>query len=165
MIDHNPNHAESDKIAEEYYSIADTVHRLAWAFDHNDQSMFHSVFTEDATLDNRPLGAKIGLDFPIYTSRDEAANAIMPLVGPLDTSHTASNFRITFTDENQVSLHCHMMAQHFRPGQGPKQDTDYYLMMNLWSADLIMVASEWRIHQLVVDCDWTMGNRSVITGQ
>lgn len=155
----------SSVVPEEYYPVADAVHRLAWAFDHHNREMFLSAFTEDGILDNRPLGARVGLEFPVLEGREAAASAILPMLGPLDTSHTVSNIRIIFTRKREARLDCNVMAQHFRAGEGPRPDTEYYLMMNLWSAELVHTDDLWRIRKLVVDCAWATGNIGIATGQ
>jgi len=38
---------------------------------------------------------------------------LIPMIGPLDTSHTASNLQIEVSGDT-ATLHCYMMSQHPR---------------------------------------------------
>ena len=53
------------------------------------QDSLSSALTEDCVLDFRPAGKKLGLDFGKLTGRQAIVDALIPLLGPLDTSHTA----------------------------------------------------------------------------
>src|SRR5260370_36548625 len=88
------------KLACDRYEIADTLHRYAFGLDHGDADSLASAFTEDCVLDFRPAGRKLGIDFPRLAGRQAIVDALLPLLGPLDTSHTASNLRIEISGDS-----------------------------------------------------------------
>ncbi|MGH8100748.1 MAG: nuclear transport factor 2 family protein [Chthoniobacterales bacterium] len=103
--------------AADRYEIADTLHRFAFGLDHGDADSLASALTEGCVLDFRPAGKKLGLDFPKLTGRQANLNTLLPLLGPLDTSHTRSNLQIEIS-EDSATLYAYVMAQHFMPRQG-----------------------------------------------
>src|SRR5213082_2460434 len=86
------------RLGNDRYEIADALHRFAFGLDHGDADSLASAFTEDCVLDFRPAGKKLDLDFPKLTGRQAIVDALLPLLGPLDTSHTASNLQIEIND-------------------------------------------------------------------
>src|SRR3982750_377612 len=82
------------QLAHDRYVIADALHRYAFGLDHDHPDSLASVLTEDCTFDFRPAGRKLGLSFPLVAGRQEIVNKVLPLIGPLRTSHTASNIQI-----------------------------------------------------------------------
>ena len=87
------------QLACDRYEIADTLHRYAFGLDHNDADSLASAFTEDCVLDFTPAGKKLELNFPKLTGRQAIVEALLPLLGPLDTSHTASNLQIEIREK------------------------------------------------------------------
>ena len=81
------------QLAADRYEIADALHRYAFGLDHGDADSLASTLTEDCVLDFRPAGKKLGLDFPRLNGRQAILDALIPLLGPLDTSHTVNNLR------------------------------------------------------------------------
>lgn len=79
------------QLASDRYEIADTLHRYAFGLDHGDPDSLASAFTEDCLFDFTPAGAKLGINFPKLTSRQAIVENLLPLIGPLDTSHTAQH--------------------------------------------------------------------------
>ena len=61
-----------------------------------------------------PAGRKLELDFPKLTGRQAIVDALIPLLGPLDTSHTVSNLQIEISDDS-ATLYAYVMSQHFMP--------------------------------------------------
>ncbi|MFC8828260.1 nuclear transport factor 2 family protein [Streptomyces sp. NPDC057137] len=143
-------------------AIADALHRYAAGLDHGDADLFISSLTEDATVDLTPATTKIGLEFPVLTPRKTVVEALIPTVGPLDTSHVISNIRTT-VDGDTAKLSCYAMAQHFPAGEGPKPErTRQALMMNRYDADLVRDGEVWRISRLTIDSAWFSGDPSVL---
>ncbi|MDO0925057.1 nuclear transport factor 2 family protein [Streptomyces sp. TG1A-8] len=143
-------------------AITDALHRYTAGLDHGDADLLSSSLTEGAVVDLTPATAKIGLEFPVLTPRDMVVGALIPAVGPLDTSHTISNVRTTVNGD-AATLKCYAMAQHFLPGEGPKPDrTRQALMMNRYDADLVRDGEQWRISRLTIDSAWFSGDPSVL---
>ena len=82
------------QLACDRYEIADALHRYAFGLDHGDADSLASAFTEDCVFDFRPAGKKLALDFAKLTGRQAVVDTLIPLLGPLDTSHTVSNLQI-----------------------------------------------------------------------
>src|SRR5204862_3981385 len=80
--------ADLAQLATDRYEIADALHRFAFGLDHGDADSLASTLMEDCVLDFRPAARKLGLDFPKLTGRQAIVDALIPLLGPLDTSHT-----------------------------------------------------------------------------
>src|SRR5436309_2308326 len=111
------------QLANDRYEIADALHRFAFGLDHGDSDSLSSALTEDCLLDFRPAGKKLGLDFPKLTGGQAIVDALIPLLGPLDTSHTVSNLQIEIS-EDSATLYAYVLAQHFMPREGSRPGSD-----------------------------------------
>src|SRR5690348_6178076 len=107
------------QVASDRYEITDALHRFAFGLDHGDADSLSSALMEDCVLDFRPAGKKLGLDFPKLTGRQAIVDALIPLLGPLDTSHTTSNAQIEIS-EDTATLDGYVMSQHFMPREGSR---------------------------------------------
>jgi len=143
------------------YEIADTLHRYAFGLDHGDADSLASMLTEDCVLDFRPAGKKLGLDFPKLTGRQAIVEALIPLLGPLDTSHTVSNLQIEISDDS-ATLYCYVLAQHFMPRQGPRPGSENALLMNRYDCELVRDGEKWRFKRMVIDNAWAQGNPEIL---
>src|SRR5436190_1014397 len=111
------------QLACDRYEIADALHRYAFGLDHGDPDTLASAFTEEAVFDFRPAGAKVGIKFPVLSGRDAILANVLPLIGPLDTSHTASNLQIEISGDS-ATLTAFVMSQHFMPRQGSRRGSE-----------------------------------------
>ena len=143
------------------YEIADALHRFAFGLDHGDADSLTSAFTEDCVLDFRPAGKKLGLDFPKLTGRQAIVDTLIPLLGPLDTSHTVSNVQIEIS-EDSATLYCYVLAQHFMPREGPRPGTENALLMNRYDGQLARDGQKWRFKQIIIDNAWAQGNPEIL---
>src|SRR5947209_6835319 len=116
------------QLAADRYEVADALHRFAFGLDHGDADSLVSALTEDCILDFRPAGRKLDLDFPKLSGRQSIVDALIPLLGPLDTSHSVNNVQIEIS-EDTATLYAYVMAQHFMPRQGPKPGSENALLM------------------------------------
>lgn len=148
-------------IAADRYEIADALHRFAFGLDHGDADSVASALTEDCVLDFRPAGKKLGLDFGKLTGRQAIVDALIPLLGPLDTSHTTSNLQIEVS-EDTATLYCYMLAQHFLPRQGSRPGSENALLMNRYDGQLMRDGQKWRFRQIVIDNAWAQGNPEIL---
>jgi len=98
------------QLAHDRFEIADTLHRFAFGLDHNDADSLASAITEDCRFDFRPR-QEARHRFPALTGRDAILKGLLPLIGPLDTSHTASNLQIDISSDS-ATLHAYVMSQH-----------------------------------------------------
>jgi SnoaL-like domain len=143
------------------YEIADTLHRYAFGLDHGDPGSLTSAFTEDCLFDFRPAGAKLGLDFPRLTGRKAILESLLPLLGPLDTSHTVSNLQIEIR-ENSATLYAYVMSQHFMPREGSRRGSEHALLMNRYDCELVRDGQKWRFKRVTIDNAWMQGDPEIL---
>src|SRR3989440_2534950 len=142
--------SELTQLACDRYEIADALHRYAFGLDHGDADSLASAFAEDCIFDFGPAGKKLGLDFPRLTGRQAIVDALIPLLGPLDTSHTVSNLQIEISDD-LATLYSYVLAQHFMPRQGPKPGAENALLMNRYDCELTRDREKWRFKRMMID--------------
>ncbi len=152
---------ELAQLAADRYEIADALHRFAFGLDHGDADSLASALTEDCVLDFRPAGNKLGLDFPKLSGRQAIVDTLIPLLGPLDTSHTVSNVQIEVS-EDSAALYCYVMAQHFMPRQGPRPGSENAMLMNRYDGELARDGQKWRFRRLTIDNAWAQGNPEIL---
>lgn len=138
------------------------MYRYAFGLDHGDPDSLASALSEDCVLDFTSAGKKLGIDFPVLTGRDVVLQVLIPMIGPLDTSHTASNLQIEVSGDT-ATLHGYLMSQHFMPGQGPRQRSDHALLMNRYDAELVRDGQKWRFTRVVIDNAWAEGDPGILT--
>lgn len=149
------------QLACDRFEIADTLHRFAFGLDHGDADTLASALTEDCVLDFMPAGKKLGINFPKLTGRDAIVEAILPLLGPLDTSHTASNLQIEIS-EDSATLYAYVLAQHFMPREGARPGSENALLMNRYDCDLERDGQKWRFKRITIDTAWAQGNPEIL---
>ena len=154
--------AELAQLANDRFEIADTMHRYAFGLDHGDPDSLASAFTEDCVIDFTSAGRKLGIGFPVLTGRESVLRTLIPMLGPLDTSHTASNLQIEVSGDT-ATLHAYMLSQHFMPDDGPKRGTEFALLMNRYDAELVRDGLKWRFRRVVIDNAWAEGDPHIIT--
>ena len=143
------------------YEIGDALHRYAFGLDHNDPEMLASAFAEDCIFDFRPAGKKTGLRFPVLTGRNAIVDAVLPLIGPLDTSHSASNLQIEVSGDT-ATLHAHLMSQHFMPREGSRRGSENALLMNRYDCELVRDGDKWRFKRVTIDNAWIQGDPEIL---
>jgi hypothetical protein len=149
------------QLACDRYEIVDTLHRYAFGLDHGDPDSLASAFTEDAVFDFTPASAKLGLQFPKLTGRQAILENVLPLIGPLDTSHTASNFQIEI-DGDSATLSVYVMSQHFMPRQGSRRGSENALLMNRYDCELVRDGLKWRFKRVTIDNAWVQGDPEIL---
>jgi hypothetical protein len=149
------------QLANDRYEIADALHRFAFGLDHGDADSLASALTEDCLLDFRPAGKKLELEFPKFNGRQAIVDAILPLLGPLDTSHTVSNVQIEIRGDS-AAMYAYVQAQHFMPRQGPRPGSENALLMNRWDCELVRDGQKWRFKRVAIDNAWAQGNPEIL---
>ena len=152
---------ELAQLAFDRYEIADTLHRYAFGLDHGDADSLESALTEDCLFNFRPAGRKLGLDFPKLSGRPAIVAAILPLIGPLDTSHTASNLQIEISGDT-ATLYAYVMSQHFMPREGSRPGSENALLMNRYDCELVRDGQKWRFKRITIDNAWAQGNPEIL---
>jgi hypothetical protein len=146
------------------YEIADTLHRYAFGLDHGDPDSLASAFTEECLFDFTPAGRKLGLEFPKLNGRQAVVDALLPLIGPLDTSHTTSNFQIEISGDS-ASLSAYVMSQHFMPREGSRRGSENALLMNRYDCELVRDGQKWRFKRVTIDNAWVQGDPEILNAQ
>ena len=158
------------QLAHDRYEIADALHRYAFALDHDHADTFVSVLTEDCVFDFRPAGKKLQLNFPLVTGRGQIAEKVLALIGPLQTSHTASNIQIEISGDT-ATLSAYVMAQHFMPLGDPERGREFALLMNRDHCELVRihgvadeksVATKWQFKRITIDNAWFQGDPEIL---
>jgi hypothetical protein len=149
------------QLAHDRYEIADALHRYAFGLDHGDADSLASAFAEDSVLDFRPAGKKTGLNFPVLRGRKEIVEALIPLLGPLDTSHTASNMQIEISGDT-ATMYAYVMAQHFMPHEGSHRGSENALLMNRYDCELVRDGAKWRFKRVTIDNAWIQGDPEIL---
>jgi hypothetical protein len=153
--------ADLAKLAHDRFEIADTLHRFAFGLDHNNADSLASAITEDCHFDFRPASRKLGLDFALLTGRDAILKAVLPLIGPLDTSHTANNLQIEINGDS-ATLHAYVMSQHFMPREGSRRGSENALLMNRYNCELRRDGQKWRFKRITIDNAWAQGDPEIL---
>ena len=150
--------------ATDRYEIADTMFRFALGLDCGDANYLASAFTEDGELDFRPAGKKLGIDFPKLTGRQAILDALLPFLGPLDTTHTASNLQIGIKGDT-ATLFCYVMSQHFMPREGARRGSENALLMNRYNCELVRDGQKWRFKRVTIDNAWMQGDPEILNAR
>ena len=149
------------QLANNRYEIADALHRFCFGLDHGDADSLASALAEDCVFDFRPAGKKLHLDFPKVTGRQCILDSVLPLIGPLDTSHTASNLQIEISDDS-ATLSAYVMSQHFMPREGSRRGAENALLMNRYDCDLGRDAQKWRFKRITISNSWSQGDPEIL---
>jgi hypothetical protein len=137
---------------------------LLWAkaLDQGDAAVLTDLLTEDAVADLTPATKRIGLDFPVLTGRETIVTNMIGSVGPLDTSHMATNVTYRSADDGWV-IEAYALAQHFLPGEGPDPSrTRHVLMGNTWTFEVRDTAEGPRVSRFTMDNRWVDGDPTVL---
>jgi hypothetical protein len=153
-INHNPADPASDKLA-----VVEAIYRYAAGIDLRDRALLSSALAEDAVSDFRPAAAKAGFDYPVLQGRETIVEALSSSLAQLDTTHSASNPRVTLNGDT-AQLDVLIEAQHH-----PRQDhARHYLMKNVYKVALARIDATWVIKHITVDNFWRDGDPSVLAG-
>jgi hypothetical protein len=149
-------------LANDRYEIADALHRYAFGLDHSHPDSLASALTEDCSFDFTPAGKKLGIPFSAVTGRDAILQSVLGLIGPLDTSHSATNLQIEVSGDT-ATLYAYVQSQHFMPREGSRPDTEYALLMNRYDCELVRDGAKWRFKRITIDNAWALGNVDILS--
>jgi hypothetical protein len=149
------------QLANDRHEIADALHRYAFGLDHGDADSLASALTEDCVFDFTPAGKKLKLDFGKLAGRQAILDGVLPLIGPLDTSHTATNLQIEISDDS-ATLSAYVMSQHFMPREGSRRGSENALLMNRYDCELVRDGEKWRFKRITVDNAWCQGDPEIL---
>ncbi|KAB8238568.1 hypothetical protein BDV23DRAFT_190640 [Aspergillus alliaceus] len=137
-------------------AITDALHRCILGFDTADSALFDSAFTEDATFN---------LNGRLLEGLDAIRTGCYDHISTLDTTHYTNNIRVNVKDgESKASLTASALAQHYRPGDGIKAGTPYFLAGSLYSFELVRDEQEglWKITHWKLKIVWAEGDWSIV---
>src|SRR6266542_4138704 len=98
--------------------VIDALYRFAAGQDLKDEALFASAFADGATLDFVEPAARLGVQLPVFSGKENIVSGITASVRPLDTTHTVTNPRV-WVDGDKATLFALVEAQHL-----PKGDHD-----------------------------------------
>ena len=104
---------------------------------------------------------KLGIDFPKLVGRQVIVDALIPFLGPLDTSHTVSNLQIEISNDS-ATLYAYVMSQHFMPREGSRRASENALLMNRYDCELARDGQKWRFKRVTIDNAWAQGNPEIL---
>ena len=158
----DPTADDLAQLAYDRSEIADTLYRYACGLDHGDRESLASALTEDCIFDFTPAAARLGIQFPVLHGREAVVNALIPMIGPLDTSHAVHNVRVEVNGD-AATMCALLLSQHFMPGDGPRRGTENALLMNRYEAELVRDGAKWRLKWVVIDNAWAEGDPGILT--
>jgi hypothetical protein len=148
-------------LANDRYEIADALHRYAFGLDHNHADSLASALTEDCHFDFTPAGKRLGIPFSVVSGRDAILQSVLSMIGPLDTSHSATNLQIEVSGDG-ATLYGYVQSQHFMAREGARPDSDYALLMNRYDCELVRDGTKWRFRRITIDNAWALGNVDIL---
>jgi hypothetical protein len=159
------------QLANDRYEIADALHRYAFGLDHNHADSLASVLADDCVFDFRPAGRKLRIEFPVVTGRDEILSRVLGLIGPMRTTHSASNIQVEVSGDT-ATISAYMMSQHFAPAAISASGRDFALLMNRYDCELVRTSGSgagpgnthhsWLFKKIVIDNAWTQGDPEIL---
>jgi hypothetical protein len=153
------------QLATDRFEIADALHRYAFGLDNGDADSLASALTDDCVFDFRPAGKKLGITFPALTGCDAIVSGVLPLIGPLDTSHSASNLQMEISGDT-ATLYAYVLSQHFMPREGSRRGSEYALLMNRYDCELVRdrggEGQKWRFKRITIDNAWALGDPEIL---
>ncbi len=88
----------------------------------------------------------------------------MPFLGPLDTTHTATNLQIEISGDT-ATLYGYVMSQHFMPREGVRRGSENALLMNRYDCELVRDGQKWRFKSVTIDNAWMQGDPSILNAR
>jgi len=140
------------------HEVFDALLRFAAGQDLADRDTFLSAFAPDATLDFTQPARRFGAEVPVMRDRASIAE-ILQTLAPLDTTHTATNPRITF-DGDRAELTALVEAQHVTKAEPHR----HILLKNIYEVGLSRDGDHWVINHMVIRTVWHDGDPSVLFG-
>ena len=148
-------------------AAVDSMYRLVHGLDFNDADLVRSAFVEDAIFDMSGLSPATGQSHAEQKGVENIINGVLSHVGPMPTSHNLSNVRVKLNDTmDQAEVMTHVIAQHFRPGEGyDATKRDYALFGSTYWADVVKVVEGdnalWKMKRFEIQVLWAEGDMSV----
>lgn len=142
--------------------IVDVVTRCVLAFDENDKDLFNSCWT---TTEPEKIHCEIAGN--TMTGLAEMTANCFDLVGPMDTQHMLTNFRVEVAEgADTAKVFCNALAQHHRAGEALQPGADHFLAASVYDIDAVREKDgQWKIKNWVLRVKWAQGNVAVMPGR
>ncbi|CAD6586383.1 MAG: hypothetical protein ASARMPRED_002521 [Alectoria sarmentosa] len=146
-------------------AITDAIYRCVLGLDTDDQALFDSAFTPDASFD---------LNGTVMSGLDAIHTGCYDTVSKLDTTHFISNVRVNVRGGDDdgdstttASMTASALAQHYRRKQGTEAGATRLLTGSLYFLDLVKDGEDglWKIKHWRLQLVWTEGDWGVMTGK
>lgn len=135
----------------------DTITRFVQGIDDNSEELLMSVFDENIIFDLTAVSV-VGAPFGKHEGRKEVVPHLLGSVGPLDTLHQCTNFRVSI-EGDEAQLTCFNLAQHMRAGEGHDGSKGAYLMGNrMWVKLVRAEEGLWRMKHVELSNMWAQGD-------
>ncbi len=144
-------------------AIIDAFLRSLQAIDDNDASLMETALTPDTVLDMSGLSIVTGTPMTILTGLQMATAGLLEHgVGPIDTGHVASNFRLEMK-EDVAYLSAMTVAAHYRKGEGSTAGKLGLTVGNRWKLEVVDAEDGvWKIRKAELKVLWCEGDLSVL---
>lgn len=153
---HTPSHPSLP--AHDALAIVDALYRFGAGQDLRDRALFESAFGDDAVVDFTGPAERLGVTITPFAGRQAIADAIMTATGPLTTTHTVTNPRVTAYDGTRATLIALVEAQHL-----PRADHSRHLLLkNIYTMELSRRGAAWVIDRMRIDNAWMTGDATVL---
>ena len=140
-----------------HLGVADTLLRFGAGVDRGDPSLLASVFTENAVVDFRPCGAKLGLDFPVLEGSAAITGFLAGGARTQVTSHVVTNTRVHVNGLSGLARSLVDATHLVRADLGRR-----FRMMNWYETEVVRSETHWRIRSLVIDSVWSDGDPQIL---
>ena len=140
-----------------HLGIADALLRFAAGVDRSDPSLLSSVFADDAVVDFRPCGRKLGLDFPVLQGAETITGFLAAGSRLQVTSHVVTNTRVRASGDASLSESL-VDATHLVRADPRKR----FRMMNWYEVESVRAEASWRIRKLTIDNVWSDGDAQIL---
>lgn len=144
--------------------LIDLVQRAVLAFDEYDKELFKSCWPSSEAEQEKIVVVFAGTT---YNGLKELTEKSFDVVGPMDTQHFPSGFRIEVEEgASTAKIFCNALAQHFRAGEGFKPGADHFLAGTVYDIDAVKEADgQWKVKSWTLRVRWAQGNAAIMSGQ
>jgi hypothetical protein len=146
--------------ARDHLDVVDAIYRFGAGVDFGDAELLATAFHQEAVVDFRPCGLKMGLNFPVLTGGTTIVGFLSTTAATQLTTHVITNARIRI-DADKATLRALVDATHL-----PKHDHSRRCqMMNWYEIALERHADQWRIRSMIIENAWFAGDPQVLMGK
>lgn len=139
--------------------VIDALHRFGLGQDLNDRALLASAFAEDAELDFRPVGEKLGFAAALMSGREPIVDTIRTVLAGVDTTHVVTNPRVEVRGTT-ARLTAIVTAAHLRS----TDHRQYAVLTNRYAVALDRDGDRWLLRYVHIENVWHIGDPHLIFG-